>query len=70
MITGNLELKGVKKSITFPAKVTMSGESVTAEAKFNINRKEWKMSYGADESLKDKFIRPTVHIGFNVTAKK
>ncbi|OJJ22944.1 hypothetical protein BKI52_00910 [marine bacterium AO1-C] len=70
MITGNLELKGVKKSIKFPAKVTMADGSVTAEAKFNINRKDWGMSYGADESLKDKFIRPTVHIGLNITAKK
>lgn len=70
MITGNLELKGVKKSITFPAKVTIEGDALTAEAKFNINRKDWGMNYGADESLKDKFIRPTVHIGFNISAKK
>ncbi|WP_045114331.1 YceI family protein [Microscilla marina] len=70
MITGNLELKGVKKSITFPAKVAIDGDKVTAEAKFNINRKDWGMNYHADESLKDKFIRPTVHIGFNVSAKK
>jgi polyisoprenoid-binding protein YceI len=69
-ITGNLELKGVKKSITFPAKVTLEGDALTAEAKFNINRKDWGMNYKSDESLKDKFIRPTVHIGFNISAKK
>ena len=70
MITGNLEMKGVKKSIKFPAKVTMADGSVTAEAKFNINRKEWGMNYGTDDSIKDKFIRPTVHIGLNIIAKK
>lgn len=69
-VTGNLELKGVTKSITFPAKIKVEGEAVSAEAKFNINRKDWGMSYGADKSLKDKFIRPTVHIGFNISAKK
>lgn len=70
VVTGNLELKGVKKSIQFPAKISIEGESVTAEAKFNINRKDWGMNYGSDKSLGDKFIRPTVHIGFNISAKK
>ncbi len=70
MITGNLEMKGVKKSIKFPAKVTIADGSVTAEAKFNINRKDWGMNYGTDDSIKDKFIRPTVHIGLDIKAKK
>ena len=69
-VTGNLELKGVTKSVTFPAKITVADGKVDAEAKFNINRKDWNMSYGADESLGDKFIKPTVHIGFKVSASK
>ncbi|NJL11932.1 MAG: YceI family protein [Microscillaceae bacterium] len=69
-VSGNLELKGVSKNITFPAKISIAEGKLTAEAKFNINRKDWQMSYGADESLGDKFIRPTVHIGFNVVANK
>jgi polyisoprenoid-binding protein YceI len=67
-VTGNLELKGVKKSISFPAVVSVDGDKVQANAKFNINRKDWGMEYGADEAkMKDKFIRPTVHIGFNIS---
>jgi len=50
--------------------LTVSEDKVTAEAKFNINRKDWEINYGADESLGDKFIRPDVHIGFNVTTAK
>ena len=69
-VTGNLELKGVTKRIKFPAKITISDGKVNAEAKFNINRKDWGMSYGADESLGDKFIRPTVHLGLNIVANK
>lgn len=69
-IKGNLELKGVTKSVEFPAKVTISGDKAEAEAKFNINRKDWNMSYGAEESLGDKFIRPTVHIGLKLVANK
>ncbi len=70
LVTGNLELKGVKKSITFPAKINLSDDKVEAEAKFNINRKDWEISYGTDESLGDKFIRPEVHIGFNIATVK
>ncbi|KOY85919.1 hypothetical protein AD998_06975 [bacterium 336/3] len=67
-ITGNLELKGVKKSVTFPAVVNVANGKVEAEAKFNINRKDWGMEYGTDEAkLKDKFIRPTVHVGFKIS---
>lgn len=69
MVTGNLTLLGVTKSIKFPAKVSVSEGEVSAEAKFNIDRKEWGMSYGADESLGDKMINPTVHLGFNIVAK-
>ncbi len=69
-VTGNLELKGVKKSITFPAKIVMADNKVDAQAKFNINRKDWGMDYGADESLGDKFINPTVHIGFDIKTKE
>ncbi len=68
-ITGNLTLKGVSKSISFPAIVKVEDGKVAAEAKFNINRKDWGMEYGTDEAkLKDKFIRPTVHIGFKISA--
>lgn len=68
-VTGNLTLKGVTKSITFPAVIQVENGKVNAEAKFNINRKDWGMEYGTDEAkLKDKFIRPTVHIGFKISA--
>lgn len=70
LVTGNLELKGVKKSITFPAKITISESGVKAEAKFNIERTDWNLSYGSDKSVKDKFINPTVHIGFDIVTKK
>lgn len=70
-IEGNLTLKGVSKGISFPAvvKIDPSG-TLTAQSNFNINRKEWGMSYHADESLKDKFIRPEVNIGFSIVAAK
>ncbi|MGB0839219.1 MAG: YceI family protein [Chitinophagales bacterium] len=67
-ITGNLTLKGVSKSITFPAKVNAGGAGVLANANFNIDRTQWGMNYGNDKSLKDRFIRPEVNIGLNLVA--
>ena len=69
-VMGNLMIKGVKKGITFPAKIAMNENTVTADANFNINRTDWGLSYGNDESLKDKFIRPIVNIGLHIVANK
>jgi polyisoprenoid-binding protein YceI len=63
-ITGNLELKGEKKSITFPAVVNIANGKVEAEAKFNINRQDWKIVY---EGKKDDLISNTVHIGLKIS---
>jgi len=43
-ITGNLTMKGVTKSVIFPAKVDFSNTGVNAHAKFYINRKDWGMN--------------------------
>jgi polyisoprenoid-binding protein YceI len=70
IISGNLKLKDSTKNISFPAKVEITDASVTAVADFNIDRSTWGLSYGADKSLGDKFIRPEVNIKLNITAKK
>lgn len=69
-ITGNLTLKGISKSISFPAKVMMSDATITADANFNMDRTQWGLSYGNDQSLKDKFIRPAVNISLHLVANK
>lgn len=69
-VTGNLELKGVKKSIAFPAKIKIEDGKAEAEAKFNINRKDFGMSYGTEESLGDKMINNAVNIGLKLVANK
>ncbi len=69
-ITGNLTLKGVSKSISFPAKVAMAGNQITTEANFNIDRTQWGMSYGNDKSLQDHFIHPEVNLQLHIVASK
>lgn len=68
MLTGNLTMKGVTKSITFPAAVAITGNNMKARANFNIDRTQWGLSYGNDKSLGDKFIRPEVNLELSILA--
>ena len=69
-ITGNLNMKGISKSISFPAKVTMGEGNVTADANFNFDRTQWNLNYGSDESLGDKFIHHAVNLKLHLVASK
>ncbi|QQS30846.1 MAG: YceI family protein [Sphingobacteriales bacterium] len=68
-ITGNLTLKGITKSISFPATVSLSEAGLMAKANFNIDRSNWGITYRNDQSLGDRFIRPEVNISINLFAK-
>lgn len=54
-VAGNLELHGVKKSMTFPASIQLTPESVTVNAEFAINRKDFRIVYAgkADDLIRD-----------------
>lgn len=69
-VTGNLTIKDVTKSITFPAQVTMGENEVRAKANFNIDRRDWKLTWGTDRSLGDKMLYSDMNIGFDVVARK
>lgn len=72
IITGNLTMRGVTKSISIPAVVEITASGVSAEANFNINRTDWNLNYqdesAAVDKAKDKFIYNTVTVGFKVQA--
>ena len=73
-ITGNLTLRDTTLSITFPAKVNITDNKIEAQAKFNIDRTDWNVSYGDENDpvaqAKDQFIYNTVNVGFEVIADK
>jgi polyisoprenoid-binding protein YceI len=45
-VTGNLTMCGQTKSLTFPATITVSGDTLTLTSKFKIDRTKWGMNYG------------------------
>ena len=73
-VTGNLTLKGITKSISFPAKVSLSDSTLDASAKFTINRNDWGVTWGGAKSdkkiqdmLKNNLIKDD--ISFDVALK-
>lgn len=73
-VTGNLTLRGTTKSITFPAIISVTDNEVSAQAKFNIDRTDWGVSYGDESAVTDKardrFIHNKVNLGFDIKAIK
>lgn len=69
-VSGNFTLKGITKNITFPARIDVDGNTLKAAGIFNIDRRQWNMNYGNDQSLGDKFISETVNIELDLMAKK
>jgi polyisoprenoid-binding protein YceI len=57
-VTGNFQLHGVTKSISFPATVKTSGDAVDVDAEFAINRKDFGVIYPGmpDDLIKDEVL--------------
>jgi polyisoprenoid-binding protein YceI len=57
-VTGDLELRGVKKSITFPATITITDSDVSVDSEFSINRKDFNILYAgkADDLIRDDVV--------------
>ncbi len=66
-VTGNLQLHGAIKSITFPATIAVSPGVITVESTFAINRKDFGINYAGPA---DNLIRNDVLLTLHVRAVK
>lgn len=57
-VTGDFNLHGQTKSITFPAKITVTDADVAVESEFSINRKDFGIVYAgkADDLIRDDVV--------------
>lgn len=69
-IKGNFTLKDSTKNISFPAKVNIADNKITAVADFNIDRTQWGLNYKGPNNPQDWFIRKEVNIKLNIVANK
>jgi len=67
-VTGNFDLHGVKKSISFPATIQVAPTNVSVTAEFAINRQDFKLTYPgkADDLIKDGVV---IKLTLNVPRK-
>jgi len=74
IVTGNLTLKEVTKSITIPASVAEVDGLLTFKSEtFKINRADFNVKYGSKSffaNLKDKFINDMMEVSFEVKEEK
>lgn len=57
-VTGNLDLHGVTKSISFPATIVATPQEVTVNAEFALNRKDFGIVYPGkpDDLIRDEVV--------------
>jgi len=71
-VTGNLTMKDVTKSITFPAEIKIENGVLTVKADFDIDRTDWNIKYGSGkffENLGDKMINDKFNLNLTIVAK-
>ncbi|WP_433932725.1 YceI family protein [Sorangium cellulosum] len=66
-VTGELDLHGVKKTITFPATITEGADSMSGNAEFVINRKDFGIVYPGKQ---DDLIRDDVLLKLSLKAPR
>ncbi len=70
-ITGDMTIKGKTNPVTFPAVVTINGNSATAKAKATIDRAKYDIRYGSKsffDNLGDKVINDEFTVDINLVA--
>ena len=52
-VTGDLTIKGMKNSLTFPALIKFSDDGLEAKAKFKFDRTKWNVRYNSGKFFSD-----------------
>lgn len=72
-ITGNMTIKNITNPVTFPATVTVAGNTITAEGKAVLDRTKYDIKFGSKsffENIGDKAIYDDFTINLKTVASK
>lgn len=67
-ISGDMTIKGITKSVEFPAEVVVAGDQVIATATVTIDRSKYNVKYGSG-SFFDNLGDKTIYDNFNLKIK-
>lgn len=67
VVKGDLTLRGVTKSVSFPARFSLGGDRISGRAEFTINRKDFGIEYPGKP---DDLIRDGVVLTLRLTGKR
>ncbi|HKJ78861.1 MAG TPA: YceI family protein [Prolixibacteraceae bacterium] len=70
-VTGDLTIKGITKEISFPVKVEIMGNQLTANGSATLDRTRWDVKYGSGaffKGLGDRMIYDDFEIEFDLVA--
>ena len=70
-VKGDLTIKGITKEISFPAKVNVGENTITASADFNIDRTDFGLKYNSakfDPGIGDKMVYDEFNVQINLIA--
>lgn len=71
-LTGNLTIKDISKSISFPYTMSVEGNAVTANATFSIDRTQWGVTFNSGnffENLGEHLINDAVQFDVALVAR-
>jgi polyisoprenoid-binding protein YceI len=66
-VTGDLTIKGITKTVTFPATINVAGDAANVDAEFAINRRDFSLNY---PGVPNDLIRDDVVIKLTIRGKK
>lgn len=72
-VTGNMTIKNLTNPVTFPATITTSGNTVTAQGKATLDRTKYDIKYGSKsffENIGDKAIYDDFTVEMKLVATK
>lgn len=68
-VTGNLTVKGQTNPISFPAKITINGNQLIADAKFIMDRSKYNIRYGSKTYFPDRAVNDIIENDVNMEVK-
>jgi polyisoprenoid-binding protein YceI len=68
-VTGNLTVKGKTNPVSFPAQINITGDQLTADAGFQLDRRKYDIRYGSKTFFPDKAVDDIIEDNIGITLK-